>query len=233
MNSKRVILITGTRKGIGKALAEYYSGCGYQVIGCSRSEPEWHLDNYQHYLADVSDEDSVKKIFSSVRKDFGKLDCLINNAGRASMNHSLFTSSQTIEEILAVNVAGTFLFCREAARLMKREGFGRIVNFTSVAVPLRIEGEAIYGASKAAVLNLTRVLAREYAEWGITVNAVGPNPVDTDLTKNVPKDKIEALIEAQAIKRMGTFADIFNVIDFYLHEQSGFITGQVLFLGGV
>jgi 3-oxoacyl-[acyl-carrier protein] reductase len=228
-----VTLITGTRKGIGRYLAEHYVGHGHRVVGCSRGEVDFRLDGYAHYLADVADEGAVKRIFADVRKKYGRLDHLINNAGIASMNHSLLTPVSTVNAILATNVVGTFLFCREAAKLMKTTGYGRIVNISTVAVPLKLEGEAIYVASKAAVLSLTEVLARELATFGITVNAVGPVPIETDLIRSVPRDKIERLLSRQAIARLGTPQDVANVIDFYLRPESGFITGQSLFLGGV
>jgi len=203
------------------------------VIGCSRSEVDWELKGYVHHIADVSQEKPVKKLFGEIRKTYGGLDHLINNAGIASMNHCLLTPLSTVNRILETNVAGTFLFCREAAKLMKKGTFGRIVNMTTVAVPLKLEGEAIYAASKAAVISLTQVVARELAEFGITVNAVGPGPVETDLIRSVPKQKISRVVARQAIPRFGTFEDIANVIDFYLKKESGFVTGQTLFLGGV
>jgi 3-oxoacyl-[acyl-carrier protein] reductase len=116
---------------------------------------------------------------------------------------------------------------------MKNHGYGRIVNVTTVAVPLKLAGEAIYVASKAAVLSLTEVLARELAPFGITVNAVGPVPIATDLVRSVPREKIEQLVARQAIPRLGTCEDVANVVDFYLRKESGFITGQQLCLGGV
>jgi 3-oxoacyl-[acyl-carrier protein] reductase len=228
-----VTLITGTRVGIGKFLAEHYVRCGHHVIGCSRGSVEWALEGYEHFVADVSDENAVKIMFSSVRKKYGRLDHLINNAGVASMNHSLLTPLSTVHGIFNTNVVGTFLLSREAAKLMKRNNYGRIVNFTTVAVPLKLAGEAAYVASKAAVLSLTEVMAREFAEFGITVNAVGPVPVETDLIRSVPKDKIDRLLARQAIPRLGKFEDVANVIDFYLRKESGFVTGQNLYLGGV
>lgn len=228
-----ITLITGTRKGIGKFLAHHYVSLGHQVIGCSRNEPDWSLDGYEHYQADVSDEQGVKLMFTSINKKYGRLDHLINNAGVASMNHFLLTPTSTVNKVLNTNVIGTFLLSREAAKLMQKNRYGRIINFATVATPLKLEGEAIYAASKAAVISLTEVIARELSPYGITVNSIGPTPIETDLIRSVPKEKLEALINRQAIKRYGTVEDVANAIDFFLNKNSSFITGQSLFLGGV
>ena len=116
---------------------------------------------------------------------------------------------------------------------MRYREYGRIVNFTSVAAALKLEGEAIYAASKAAILCLTEILARELAPFNITVNAIGPTAVDTDLIRGVPKEKMDRLLERQAIHRMGTFEDVANIVDFFIKPESAMITGQVLYLGGV
>jgi len=233
MIDKPVMIITGTRKGIGKYLAEYYTEKKYQVIGCSRGDVDYKLDNYQHFSLDVSDENEVKKMFSLIRKTYGRLDFLINNAGIASMNHTLITPISTVNKILNTNVVGTFLFCREAAKIMKKNQNGRIINFATVATPLKLEGEAIYASSKAAVVSLTQIIARELSDFGITVNAVGPTPIKTDLVRSVPKEKMDALISMQGIKRYGEFMDISNVIDFFIKPESDFITGQIIYLGGI
>lgn len=230
--SRPVTLITGTSKGIGRHLAEHYLARGHQVIGVSRGESPLNGANYLHCSADVTDEPAVLKLCERIRREFGGLDHLINNAGIAAMNHMLLTPVATLRRILDVNVTGSFLFSREAAKIMQRAKRGRIVNFSTVAVAFDLEGEAAYVASKAAVEALTRVMARELAAYGITVNAVGPVPVDTDLIRAVPKPKIDALVQRQAIKRLGTLDDVTNVVDFYLDPRSSFVTGQVLYLGG-
>ncbi len=233
MNENHVVLITGTRKGIGRYLAEYYVKKGLQVIGCSRKPVDYELRNYQHFCLDVSDEVKVKQMFAEIRKVYNRLDVLVNNAGIASMNHFLLTPLRTVREILNTNFVGTFLFCREAAKLMKKNHYGRIVNFTTVATSLKLEGEAAYAASKAAVENLTQILAKELAEFGITVNAVGLAPVRTDLIRSVPQEKLEELISHQTIRRFGEFRDISNVVDFFIWPESDFITGQIIYLGGI
>lgn len=233
MSSAPITLITGTRKGIGRFLAEHYLSQGHRVVGCSRQAPDFEHPQYTHIAADVSDEEQVKELFARVRRDLGGIHNLLNNAGIASMNHSLLTPYATVRRVMDTNLGGTFLFSREAAKMMQKAKYGRIVNFTTVAVPLKLEGEAAYVASKAAVQGLTQVMSRELAQFGVTVNAIGPVPVETDLIRAVPKNKIAGLIDRQAIKRFGKYEDVSNVCDFFLKPESNFITGQILFLGGV
>jgi len=232
-HSEKVILITGTSRGIGNYLVKYYSQKKFKVIGSSRNPMDLNLENYHHFCLDVTNEKKVKDVFSFIRKEFKHLDFLINNAGIASMNHTLLTPIDKAQEIMNTNFIGTFLFCREAAKLMKKQKFGRIVNFTTLAVPLKLEGESVYASSKAAVISFTEILSREIAPMGITVNAIGPSPIETDLIRSVPKNKLLDILKYQAIPRFGEFRDISNVIDFFLKQESDFITGQVIFLGGI
>jgi 3-oxoacyl-[acyl-carrier protein] reductase len=228
------MVITGTRKGIGRFMVDRYLQQGYVVAGCSRAPFEGELpENYHHYCIDVADEAGVVEMVRDVAKRFGGISVLINNAGIAAMNHMLLTPLSTVERIFRTNVFGTFLVMREVAKVMSSARNGRIVNFATVATPLNLEGEAGYAASKAAVESLTRVAARELAPLQITVNAVGPTPVLTDLIRNVPRQKMDALISAQGIRRMGEYRDVANVVDFFIARESDFVTGQTVYLGGI
>ncbi|MDC0933406.1 SDR family NAD(P)-dependent oxidoreductase [Arcobacteraceae bacterium] len=229
----QVFIITGTSKGIGYELALYYLQNNHIVVGCSRNTCSIEHENYRHFNLDVSDEKSVLKLVRSTKKEFGRIDVLLNNAGIASMNHFLTTSFSSVQNIFNTNFFGTFLFSREVSKVMMKQKYGRIVNYTTVASALRLEGEAIYAASKSAIENLTQTISKELAPFNITINAIGPTPIETDLIKAVPKDKIQALLEKQAIKRFGNFEDIKNVIDFFISKKSDFITGQIIYLGGV
>ena len=233
MSAPRVILVTGTSRGIGRALAEHYLRLGDIVCGCSRAPATVQDPNYFHYELDVAAEPAVVAMVRDAMRRHGRLDVLLNNAGIASMNHALLSTDATARAIFATNFHGTFLFCREAAKAMVRAKSGRIVNFATVATPLRLEGESLYAASKAAVESFTQVLARELGPTGVTVNAIGPTPVPTDLIKSVPKAKMDALLARQAIPRFGQVEDVINVVDFFLSPASAFVTGQVIYLGGV
>ena len=225
--------ITGTRKGIGRAIAEHLLSKGCIVAGCSRRNTDLKHKNYHHFNFDVSDESAVIETIKTIKKTLQPIKVLINNAGIASMNHLLLTPLKSYEDIFKTNVQGTFLMLRETAKQMSRSGGGRIINFTSIANPLNLEGEAIYAASKAAVESLTKTAAKELSEMNITVNAIGPTPIETDLIKLVPKEKIESLIKQQSIQRLGNYQDILNAVDFFIQPKSDFITGQILYLGGV
>jgi len=233
MSERQVMLITGTRKGIGRHLAEIYARRGYIVEGCSRGEASFEAEGYTHTEMDVSDDKAVKAWISGIARRHGRIDCVLNNAAVASMNHVLLTPAKTANRMLAVNVTATMLICRDAAKVMMRRRYGRIVNFTTIVDPIGLAGEAIYAASKSAVKTFTRILAFELGAWGITCNSFGPTPIMTDMIKGVPRDKIDAVVNNLAIKRLGSLDDCINVCDFFINPLSDNITAQVVYLGGV
>ena len=234
MNDKPVMIITGTRKGIGKYLAEYFSEKGFFVIGCSRKGADIQLNNYHHHCLDISDESSVKKMFTSIRKEYGRLDVLINNAGaNYTLSPVVLVPFESALKTIMVNFMGTFLFSREAIKIMKLNTFGRIINFGSMATKHEVKGEAIYTASKAATASFTRVLAKEVYSYGIICNVISPSAIDTDLMKNVKIDELKEVLSRNAIPEIGRLEDISNTIDWLIKSENIAITGQTIFLGGV
>ncbi|HKY39986.1 MAG TPA: SDR family oxidoreductase [Polyangiaceae bacterium] len=228
-----VMLITGARKGIGRYLVGHYLAKGFLVEGCSRGEMDLEDPNYRHHQVDVADEKAVRSMVAAIAKRHGRIDAVLNNAAIASMNHVLLTPAKTADRMLQVNVTGTMLVCRDVAKVMMRRRHGRIVNFTTIVAPIALAGEAIYAASKSAVVTFTRILAFELGQWGITCNSFGATPIMTDMIKGVPKEKVDAVVNSLAIKRLGSPQDCANVCDFFIAPASDNITGQVIYLGGV
>lgn len=235
MNKKETtILITGSSKGIGKYLAEYYSSLEYQVIGCSRGENVLSFDNYEHYCLDISDELEVRKMFSKIKKKYGRLDALINNAGiNPTLMPILLVPYDAALKTLKTNFLGTFIMSREAAKIMMKNNFGRIINFASMAVKHEVRGEAIYTSSKAAIISLTRIMAKELFGYGITCNVIAPSAIKTDLLNNINEEELKKVLKLNAIVELGNLKDVSNAIDWILKSSSVSITGQVIYLGGV
>jgi 3-oxoacyl-[acyl-carrier protein] reductase len=233
MADKPVLLVTGSRKGIGRYLAEYYLARGYLVEGISRDPSDLADPNYRHHHGDVASEKDVRTMVADISKRHGRIDVVLNNAGIASMNHVLTTPVSTFNRIFEVNVTGTMLVSREVAKVMVKRRYGRIVNFASIAAPIALEGEAAYAASKAAVETFTRIMAFELGQWGITCNSFGATPIATDMIRSVDQTKIRTLLDRLAIKRLGTPQDCANVCDFFMRPESDNITGQTVYLGGI
>jgi len=230
----KIMVITGTSKGIGKSLVEHYVQEGFKVIGCSRQAAGYELENYQHFCLDVSDEVKVKQMFSEIKKTYGGVDVLINNAGTGIMNYVLLTPLQTLRKILDTNFIGSFLFCREAAKLMQKKGYGRIVNISTIAVPLSQAGTSAYGASKAALEQFSRVLAKELIAYGITVNILSLSFVkNSGMVKDIAEQTIKETLERTILKSWLDFEDVIKTVDFFISPENNKLTGQTLYLGGV
>ena len=229
----RQILVTGASRGLGKGMVEHFLQQGDRVIGCARSISSIEHPNYHHFTADVANEEQVQDMFIAVRQQFKYIDVLINNAGVARMNAFALTPFKNMRETIDVNYAGTFMCSQKAIGLLRKSKCPRIINMSTVAVPMNLEGEAAYAASKSAVETLTRIIAKELSSFKITCNAIGPSPIATDLIRGVGEDKIARLVQQQAIHKMAQPEDVLNLVDFFIKPQSSMITGQVIYLGGI
>ena len=247
MNEKQIILITGTRKGIGRFLVEHYTSLGHQVIGCSRSEIEYSIDNYQHFSLDVCDEKEVKKMFSQIRKTYGRLDVLINNAAFVSAKtfgvkdfknfetHSFDLWKKSFE----VNVDAPFILSQKVLGVMKKQKSGTIINISSNYGLLgpdfdTYENEKLwtppgYAVTKSAILNLTRYIANLYGKYGITCNTLSPSGVATDKLSSRFKKRYAS---RNALKRMAKVSDYAGPMIFLCSDASGYMTGANLIVDG-
>ena len=234
MSNQCTIVITGTSKGIGRYLAEYYAKKGFQVIGCSRRMVDYESKNYRHFCLDISDEAKVKEMFIEIGKTYKRLDALINNAGIMHMNYALLTPLQTVQKTLNTNFIGTFLCCREAVKLMQKNRHGRIINISTIAVPLSPVGSSSYSASKAAVEQFSKVLAREVASYGITVNTLALSIVkQSGMAGEIDQKAAREALAHTILKSPLDLQDIAHAADFLISSESAVITGQTLCLGGI
>ncbi len=222
-------LITGTSQGLGLALAERLLADGWIVHGFARGAQTLAHERFTAHAVDVTDEAAVRAAVSTVAAA-GRIDLLVNNAGAASMNALLLTPGSVAEQLMRVNYLGTFHCLQAVGKVMVRQRAGRIINLTTVAVPLSLEGEGAYVASKAAVEALTKVAARELASSGVVVTAVGFGPVETKLTRAVPKSAL-AKINAAIGRPEGT--TMTQAVDFILAHMRTAEGGQVEYLGQI
>jgi 3-oxoacyl-[acyl-carrier protein] reductase len=198
----------------------------------SRREGAIEHERYVHLVADVTDEQASMGVVRAAYNVAARLDVLVNNAGAASMSPVLLTPGSVVDRLIRVNYESTFWMSREAARFMHRRSYGRIVNMSSVAVPMALEGEAAYAAAKSAVETFSRIFAREIAGYGITCNVVAPAPVPTDLTRGVDPAAMEALTRRLALGRTCIPDEVAHAVELLAHPEAGAITGQIIYLGG-
>jgi len=229
----KIVLVTGARRGVGKLLADYFLRHGASVIGFSRHADEApDAPGYTAIAVDVGDADSVARGFEQVRRQFGHLDIVINNAAVLTSQYAMIMPAGAAKSMLDTNVLGTFLVSREAAKLMRKSKWGRIINIGSMAASLEPMGDSVYAASKAAISTLANVMAKEFAALNITCNTLGITAIATDMLDQLPKDKVDKVIAGLPLPRYAEPDDIFNVIDFFASERSAYITAQTVFLGG-
>lgn len=234
MYDGKIVLVTGARRGVGQLVAEHFLKHGAQVVGFSRHDDTGEPRPGYHPMAvDVGNADSVARGFERVRKQFGRVDIAINNAAVLTSQYSMIMPAAAAQGMLDTNVLGTFLVSREAAKLMRRGKWGRIVNISSMAASLQPMGDSVYAATKAAVATLANVMAKEFAPMNVTCNTLGITAIETDMLGLLPRDKVDALIAGLPIPRYALADDVLNVVDFFVAERSSYVTAQTVFLGGV
>jgi len=202
---------------------------GYKVISISRRE----LDEPNHFSCDISCFNSVKDVYTQLLKSRERVYGLINCAGIASMNLALTTPDSVTQKIIAVNLVGTIFSSQIFAPLLIRNGGGRIINFSTIAVHIGLAGESVYVASKSGVEGFSRSFANEVSKFGITVNCIAPGPIKTNLLKGITNQQIKNIVDRQIIKRIMSPSDVSQLVSLLLSASSENLTGQVLNLGGV
>lgn len=227
-------MITGTSRGLGAALAQSYLAAGEVVVGCSRGESTLVHENYYHYGMDISDEQSIVAMFSGIREAQLVPRLVVNNAAVGQTSLATFTSAKTARDILDVNLFGTFLICREALKLMQRHRFGRIVNLSSINVPLASQGSALYNGTKAGLDAMGHSLANECKAYDITINSIGLSLVaNTGMVESLTDAALSAkqlhLLKPQLLE----VSEVVATINFLASAEAKNITGQLLYFGGV
>jgi 3-oxoacyl-[acyl-carrier protein] reductase len=239
----RVVLVTGAGRGIGKAIALAFARENAHVIindVCSQAE----LDNVvvasstsgEHHLAiraDVSQFEQVNEMIKQIESTFHRLDILVNNAGIIRRGTIETVTEEEWDQVLRVNLKGTFNCCKAVVDIMKRQRSGKIINVSSVAGKTGdITSAPGYGPSKAAIEAFTKTLARQLAQYGITANAVAPHAIETEMSAQWSEEKRKAIIEAIPLKRLGKPEEVAAAVLFLASEKANFITGEILDING-
>lgn len=238
----RVAVVTGGGRGIGRAIAVRLAQEGANVAVVYRANDDAAQETVAlvrkagvecaAFKGDVAESDDVQRVFGEINAEFGRLDILVNNAGVTRDNLMMRMKEEEFDEVLRINLKGTYLCTRAALRGMVRARWGRIVNVTSVVGLIGNAGQANYAASKAGIIGFTKSVAREVAQRGITANAIAPGYVETELTGGLSeeiKDQIRAQIPAG---RIGEPEEIADAVAFLAGEGASYVTGQTLAVDG-
>lgn len=238
----KIVLVTGGSRGIGRAIALELGGRGATVVvnyNSSADAAEAVLEEIKAaggdgmvYQADVSDAEQVDAMFKAITKTYSKIDVLVNNAGTTRDNVIMMLKPEDFDTVINTNLRSAWLCSKTASRAMMRKRTGRIINITSVVGIAGNGGQTNYAASKAGMIGLTKSLAKEVASRGITVNAVAPGFIETDMTADLGDELKETAINAIPLGRMGAAGDIAKAVAFLASDDAAYITGQVLVVDG-
>ncbi|MBQ2867571.1 MAG: 3-oxoacyl-[Firmicutes bacterium] len=242
MLNDKVALITGASRGIGKAIALKMAAQGANIAviysGNEQAAEETAKEirtmgrQAESYRCDVSDFDEAAATVKAVLKQFGTIDILVNNAGITRDNLILMMKEQEFDEVIDINLKGTFNMIRHVSGIMLRKKSGRIVNITSVSGMMGNAGQANYAAAKAGMIGLTKTTAKELASRGITCNAIAPGFVETDMAKKLGEDVLENARKAIPLARLGRPEDIADTAVFLASDSAAYITGEVIKVDG-
>jgi 3-oxoacyl-[acyl-carrier protein] reductase len=237
----RTALITGASRGIGKACALALAGAGHRVMLAARSvnsleEVATHIRSHgaEAFVVeiDLSSRDSVTNGISKASKEYGRIDVLVNNAGVTKDGLAVRMKQTDWEIVLQTNLSGAFYAIQQVLPGMMRERWGRIVNISSVVGEMGNAGQANYVASKAGLIGLTKSLAREVGSRNITVNAIAPGFIETDMTQGLTAELKQKMIDQTPLGRMGSAEDVAGAVKFLVSDDASFITGHVLDVNG-
>lgn len=237
----RVALVTGAGRGLGKAMAVALAESGaavacvdidQEVLDATVAEIVASGGNAKAYACNVTDSEAVAATVKSVVADLGGLDILVNNAGITRDNLMLRMKDDQWTSVIDINLSGTFYFARAAARPIMKSPAGRIINIASISGQMGNPGQANYSASKAGVIGLTRTIARELASRGVTVNAIAPGFIETDMTAKLGEELNERIKEQLPLGRLGDVRDVADAVLFLAGPSGGFITGQTITIDG-
>jgi len=228
-----VAVVTGARRGVGRIIAEHFLKEGALVVGLARGVSTIEDPRYRHFQADVGKIKDVQEAFAGIAKHFPTIHIVVNNAAVLTSQYSLILPAERAQAMVETNLLGTFYVSREAAKIMRKSNYGRIINIGSMAARLEPVGDSIYAACKAGVITLANVMAREFSAFNVTCNTLGITAIETDMLQQLPREKIDAIIKNLPISRYATGEDICHVVDFFASPKSSYITAQTVFLGGI
>lgn len=238
----KIVLVTGAVRGIGASIAKRFASEGAEVIvnySGNDEAAQKTVDEItatggqaQKYKCSVNDSESVKVMIDEIIKEFGRIDILVNNAGITKDGLMLRMTDEDFDRVIDVNLKGTFNCTKYVSKYMLKQKSGKIINISSVVGLSGNAGQVNYSASKAGIIGITKSAAKELSSRGITVNAVAPGYVDTDMTKVLSDNIRNEILKNIPLQRMGNVEDISNCVAFLASEDASYITGQVISVDG-
>lgn len=235
-------LVTGGSRGIGRAVAQTLAAAGYQIFLTYVSKPDEAEQTARAILAaggrarafrlDVGDSESVAAFFRDEVRERVELAVLVNNAGITKDGLMLRMKDEDFDRVLGINLRGAFLCLREAAKIMSKQRYGRIINISSVVGQMGNAGQVNYSAAKAGLIGMTKSAAKELASRSITVNAVAPGFIETDMTAALSDEARDAYAKAIQLGRLGSAQDVADAVAFLASDKASYITGQILAVNG-